>query len=136
MCCTTGCCKRSFEVHDAQGALLYTLEANDCASKSGGNNCCAPTCFNETLTIDVTDATGNLLPPSSFVWPGCNCGGLQDMSNMVVQFSPDSTPDQRTALITGMFLIEFTVMETRRQNNNNNGGGGGGAPPASQEMAR
>jgi len=135
-CCTTGCCARKFEVRDASGKLLYVLEANDCQSKTGGSNCCAPSCLNEALTVDVTDAAGNSLPPSTFVWPGCNCGGLQDMSNMVVQFPEGSSADERTAIMTGMFLIEFTVMETRRNNNNNNGGGGGGAPPASQEMAR
>lgn len=72
MCCTTGCCNRKFETYDASGKLMYTMEINDCNSKSGGTNLCAPTCFNEALTVDVTDANGNLLPPSTFVWPGCN----------------------------------------------------------------
>lgn len=134
-CCSKGCCERQFEVTDGEGKLLYTMQANDCTSKSGGSNCCAPTCFNEALTVDITDASGNLLPPSTFVWPGCNCGGLQDMSNMVVQFPEGASADERTAILTGMMLIEFTVMEARRQNNNNGGAGGGGAPPA-QGMER
>ena len=54
----------------------------------------------------------------------------------VIQFPDGTSPDERTAILAGMMLIEFTIMEERRQqNNNNNGGGGGGAPP-SQEMQR
>jgi len=135
MCCTTGCCNRKFETYDASGKLMYTMEINDCNSKSGGTNLCAPTCFNEALTVDVTDANGNLLPPSTFVWPGCNCGGLTDLTNMVVQFPDGTTAAERSSILTGMMLIEFTVMEQRRQNNKNNNGAGGGAPP-NKEMAR
>ena len=60
-CCTTGCCLRQFTVTDHSGALMYKLEANECCSKSGGCNCCAPTCFNQGLTIDITSASGELL---------------------------------------------------------------------------
>ena len=70
------------------------------------------------------------------ITPGCNCGGLNDLSNIVVAFPEGATADERTALLNGLMLIEFTVMETRRQNKNDGGGGGGGAPPSSQEMER
>mmetsp|Transcript_55884 Transcript_55884/g.98674 ORF Transcript_55884/g.98674 Transcript_55884/m.98674 type:complete len:80 (+) Transcript_55884:1-240(+) len=73
---------------------------------------------------------------STFVWPGCNCGGLTDLSNFIVQFPQGSTPDQRAALLGAMFLVEFTVNEARRQNNNNNSGFSGGGPAAPQEMER
>lgn len=136
-CCTTGCCQRKFETYDNGGKLMYTMEVNDCSSKSGGCNCLAPSLCNEALTVDITAADGTLMPASTFVWPGCNCGGLTDLSNMVIQFPEGSSPDERTAILAGMMLIEFTVMEQRRQNNNNNnGGGGGGAPPTSEEMQR
>jgi len=135
-CCTTGCCLRQFTVTDHSGALMYKLEANECCSKSGGCNCCAPTCFNQGLTIDITSASGELLEPSTFVWPGCNCGGLTDLTNMVVQFPVGSNADERASILAGMMLIEFTVMEMRRQNDKNNNGGGGGGTPANQEMAR
>ena len=55
---------------------------------------------------------------------------------MVVTFPEGATADERTSLLNGMMLIEFTVMEQRRQNQKNNGGGGGGAPPANQQMER
>ena len=42
----------------------------------------------------------------------------------------------KSALVCGMFLIEFTVMEYRRQQSKDNGGGGGGAPPKGKEMKR
>ena len=132
MCCTSGMCQRKFETYDAAGTKIYTLEVNDCTSKSAGSNCLAPSICNENLTVDITDANGNLVAPSTFVFPGCNCGGLADLTNMVVQFPEGSTADQRTAILAGMMLIEFTVMELRKQNNN----GGGGAPVKGQEMER
>jgi len=56
---------------------------------------------------------------------------------MVITFPDGMTADERTALLAGMMLIEFTVMEQRRQNNNNNGGGGGGGgAPQSKTMER
>ena len=134
-CCTSGCCNNKFEVYKGE-AILFTMEVNDCNSKTGGSNCFAPTCCNEALTVDVTDASGNMLPPQTFVWPGCNCGGLNDLTNMVVSFPDNMTADDRTALLLGMMLIEFTVMEYRRQQQKDNGGGGGGQPPKGKEMER
>ena len=61
---------------------------------------------------------------------------LQDMTNMIIEFPDSASADERSSLVVGMFLIEFTVMELRRQNNNNGGGGGGGAPPTHKEMER
>eukprot|EP00316_Scyphosphaera_apsteinii_P001468 CAMPEP_0119343198 /NCGR_PEP_ID=MMETSP1333-20130426/106320_1 /TAXON_ID=418940 /ORGANISM="Scyphosphaera apsteinii, Strain RCC1455" /LENGTH=311 /DNA_ID=CAMNT_0007355577 /DNA_START=90 /DNA_END=1025 /DNA_ORIENTATION=+ len=136
MCCSTGCCARKFETYDGSGKLMYTLEVNDCSSKSGGCNCCAPSLCNEALTVDVYSSDGSLQTPSTFVWPGCNCGGLTDLSNMIITFPEATSADDRTALLAGMMLIEFTVMEQRRQNQKNNNGGGGGGVPANQEMKR
>ena len=44
---------------------------------------------------------------------------------------------QDIALLGGMFLVEYTIMELKRQQEkeNNNQGGGGGAPEQ-QQMAR
>jgi len=136
LCCSKGCCARQFETYDASGNALYTLEVNDCCSKSGGCNFCAPSLCNEALTVDVRSADGTLQRPSTFVWPGCNCGGLTDLSNMIIDFPESTSADQRTALLAGMMLIEFTVMEQRRQNQKNNNNGGGGGAPAQQEMER
>ena len=98
---------------------------------------CAPTCFNEAFDIDVYGPDDQYINTSTFVWPGCNCGGLTDLSNFAIQFPPGSTADQRATLLAGMFLVEYTVNELRRQNNNNGGGGGGGgAPPKNNEMER
>jgi len=135
MCFSTGCCARQFETYDVSGKLVYTLEVNDCTSHSGGCNCCAPTLFNERLTVDVKTADGQYLPPSTFIWPGCNCGGLTDLTNMVVAFPDNATADERSAILAGMMLIEFSVMEMRRQQQKENGGGAGGAPN-SEEMKR
>ena len=49
----------------------------------------------------------------------------------------EATTHQRAALLGGMFLVEYTIMELKRQQEkeNNNQGGGGGAPEQ-QQMAR
>lgn len=135
MCFTTGCCSRQFKTYDASGTHLYTLEVNDCNSQSGGCNCCAPSICNEQLTVDIKKADGKYEAPSTFIWPGCNCGGLTDLTNMVVVFPDNASADERSAIIAGMMLIEYSVMELRRQNQKDNGGGAGGAPPK-QEMTR
>jgi len=132
-CCTTGCTARTFDTFDASGKLVYKLKIDECCSQGGGSNFAAPTCCNESFTVDVYDANGVLLKPSTFVFPGCNCGGLHDMTNMVIAFPEGATADERTALLAGMMLIEFTVMERRRQENKDNGGGGA---PANKEMER
>lgn len=135
-CCTKGCCERQFEAYDASDKLMYTLKVNDCCSASAGSNCLAPSICNESLTVDVYGPDGSPDTPSTFVWPGCNCGGLTDLSNMVIAFPEGTTADQRSALLAGMMLIEFTVMEMRRQNKKNNNGGGGGGAPQNEEMKR
>jgi len=136
-CCTGGCCAAKFIAKDASGNTLYWLRAAACGTKSGAcGNVCAPSCCNEAFDIDVYGPDDKYINTSTFVWPGCNCGGLTDLSNFAIQFPEGSTPEQRSALLAGMMLIEYTVNEMRRQNNNQNGGGGGGAPPKNGEMER
>jgi len=136
-CCTGGCCAAKFIAKDASGNTLYWLRAAACGTKSGAcGNVCAPSCCNEAYDIDVYGPDDKYINTSTFVWPGCNCGGLTDLSNFAIQFPEGSTPEQRSALLAGMMLIEYTVNEMRRQNNNQNGGGGGGAPPKNGEMER
>jgi len=136
-CCVGGMCATYFHVKSPTGEPMYTLRASDCNTQAGAcGNCCAPTCCNESYDIDVYGPDMKYINTSAFVWPGCNCGGLTDLSNFTVQFPEGATADQRASLLGAMFLVEFTVNEFRRQNNNNNGGGGGGAPAQPQEMER
>ena len=117
--------------------LPLTLSGPASGQSGGCGNVCAPSCFNEAFDIDVYGPDDQYINTSTFVWPGCNCGGLTDLSNFAIQFPPGSTADQRATLLAGMFLVEYTVNELRRQNNNNGGGGGGGgAPPKNNEMER
>lgn len=136
--CAQGCCTRTFFITGADGHEMYRMEAPECFYKSGGGGCnvCAPTCFKEAYVIDVY-SNGQLLEndASAFVWPGCNCGGLTDRSNFVINFPDNAAPEERAGLIAGMMLIEYAVNEKKQQDNKNNNGGGGGAP-ARQEMAR
>ena len=123
-----GCtCERSFFVEDPSGAQVYRLAADDCSARSGGcSNFCAPSCCNETFDVDVFTPGGEYINTSTFVWPGCNCGGLTERSNLIAAFPEGASTDERAALIAGLMLVEYTVMEKKRQQDGGGGGGGGG----------
>ena len=137
-CCTGGCCAQIFNAKDASGNLVYKLRASTCGTRSGGcANLCAPSCCNESFDIEVFGPDGEYVNTSTFVFPGCNCGGLTDRSSFVVAFPPGANAEQRATLLAGMMLIEYTVNEfNRQQANGGGGGGGGGAPPKNNEMER
>ena len=89
--------------------------------------------------MDVYRPDGTYVTSSTFVWPGCNCGGLLDMSNLLVKFPSDASEDERAALVAGLMLVEYTVMELKRQqerSNRNRSAGGEGGGPVNAEMAR
>jgi hypothetical protein len=107
-CCTGGCCAQNFNANDASGNLVYKLRASTCGTRSGGcANVCAPTCCNESFDIDVFGPDSEYINTSTFVFPGCNCGGLTDRSNFVVAFPPGANAEQRATLLAGMMLIEY-----------------------------
>ena len=123
-CCTRQFTAETFELGQALPTMQYHLRAPECAS-SQGNNCLAPSCCNESYDMDVYDASeGTIVGGAANVWPGCNCGGLTERSNLVIRFPLGSTPKQRAALVASVFLVEFAHFEAKRQGNN---GGGGGA---------
>lgn len=117
--CCTSCCTRTFDTFDAKGALVYTVHASECSS-SRGSNCCAPTCCNSTYDVDVKDPTGQLVSTTSWVWPGCNCGGLTESTNAMIRFPRSATPQQRAAVVGAMMLVEYAVIEFRSQKNQRN----------------
>jgi len=113
-------CSRSFNAMDGDGQVLYKLKASSCGH-ANGNNCCAPSCFNRAYGVDVYNPEETKVVSSSqWVWPGCNCGGLTDRSNIVARFPEDATAQQRAAIMGGLFLIEFAVMEWKRLQERNN----------------
>jgi len=136
--CGSECCARSFVASDANGKPIYKLRASDCGTHDH-HNCCAPSCLNEEYAVDVFEAgTGEWVGQSSWVWPGCNCGGLTDRSNMATRFPAGSSDESRATLLAGLMLVEYAVHEykqAQQKNNGGGGGGGGGAPPA-QQMVR
>ena len=124
-CCTRQFTAETFDFGQADPTLQYHLRAPECGS-SQGSNLCAPSCLNESYDMDVYDASESaVVGLTANVWPGCNCMGLTDRSNLVVRFPPGSTPKQRAALIASLFLVEFAHFEAKRQDNNGGGGGGG-----------
>ena len=137
--CCNGCCTRQFLITGPDGKLMYEMNAPECGYKSGAGGCnlCAPSCCKEAYVIDVYDENHQIVneASSAFVFPGCNCAGLTDRSNFVVNFPADAPVEKRMGLLAGMMLIEYAVNEKKQQDQKNNSGGGG-APPAAQEMQR
>ena len=136
------CCSRTFIIYDGSEQELYRLKAGQCTSDSGNCNACAPSCCVNAYEVDMYQAgdEGKKIDTSAFLFPGCcTCAGATDRSNFVVKFPAEATTHQRAALLGGMFLVEYTIMELKRQQekeNNNQGGGGGGGAPEQQQMAR
>ena len=115
-------CTRQFtaETFDAPGApanVLFHVRAGEIYS-SRGNNCLAPSCCNRDYDMDVMDASESVVVGHvANVFPGCNCGGVTERSNLVLRFPPNATPKQRAALVASTFLVEFAHFEMRRSQN-------------------
>ena len=139
--CCKSCCTRSYHTYDSAGNAVYVLKASACCTERG-NNCCAPTCCNQSYEVDVYLPSGEYVNSSTFVWPGCNCGGMLDMTNLFIQFPQGSTDESRAALLAGMMLVEYTVQELKRlhdrqrRNQNQSYAGGDGGAPVSAQMER
>ena len=103
----------------------YHIQAPECSS-SRGCNVCAPSCFNESYDMDVYDAhEDKIVSHAANVWPGCNCGGITERSNLLLRFPADATPQQRAALVAALMLVEFAHFEWKKGDNNGGGGGVG-----------
>ena len=127
--CGRGCCVRTFSAEDADGERLYTLRAPRCATRLG-SNMCAPGCCNNSFDVDVYNAGsgaiasgGALLPSeyllsSTFVYPGFNCAGLSERSDLVLRFPAGAGATERASLLAAMVLVDATEMELQRLGTN------------------
>lgn len=92
----------------------YRIRTSECGT-SRGHNVCAPSCFNASYDMDVYDASElNVVARSANVWPGCNCAGATDRSNIVLRFPRDADPKRRAALVAATMLVEFAHFEWRK----------------------
>ena len=97
------------------------MRTSECGTSSG-NNCCAPSCFNASYDLDVFDAgERSVVARAANVWPGCNCAGATDRSNIILRFPRDADPKRRAALVAATMLVEFAHFEWRK--GDNEGGG-------------
>ena len=131
--CCRSCYTRTYKTYDRHGAEVYEIRASMCGTQRGCNFC-APTLCNEAFEVDVY-RNGEYVNSSTWVWPGCNCGGLLDMSNIVVHFPQNANDEERAALVAGLMLVEYTLMELKRQQERNQRNNQGGAPQ-NAEMQR
>mmetsp|Transcript_41533 Transcript_41533/g.50344 ORF Transcript_41533/g.50344 Transcript_41533/m.50344 type:complete len:281 (-) Transcript_41533:276-1118(-) len=121
------CCTRVFHASAAGGNMQYTGHVAECNTREDGCNFCAPSCFNDKFTVDVFKHGAEEAAPVTkiyFIWPGCNCGGLTDRSNIAVKFPPGASADERASLVGMAMLTEYSYFEWRKNQDNNNGGGG------------
>jgi hypothetical protein len=111
--------KTSSSKYDSED--YYRVRTSECGTSSG-NNCCAPSCFNASYDIDVFDERErNVVARAANVWPGCNCAGATDRSNIILRFPRDADPKRRAALVAATMLVEFAHFEWRK--GDNEGGG-------------
>ena len=129
------CCSRSFVAEGGGGGGMdgilsnesnnskyenseyYRVRTSECGT-SNGHNVCAPSCFNASYDMDVFDAgERTVVARSANVWPGCNCAGATDRSNIVLRFPRDADPKRRAALVAATMLVEFAHFEWRKGDN-------------------
>jgi hypothetical protein len=115
--CTKQFKSQTFDTPGAPPNNAYHTRVPECSS-SRGCNMFAPSCLNRDYDMDIYDASETaVVGHAAAVWPGCNCGGLTERSNLVLRFPPNATPKQRAALVASTFLVEFYHFELKRQNN-------------------
>ena len=111
--------KTSSSKYDSED--YYRVRTSECGTSSG-NNCCAPSCFNASYDLDVFDAgERSVVARAANVWPGCNCAGATDRSNIILRFPRDADPKRRAALVAAAMLVEFAHFEWRKGDNESGG---------------
>ena len=110
-------CARSFVAENERGDANYRVRTSECGT-SQGNNCCAPSCFNQSYVVDVFDPEeDHVVARSANVWPGCNCAGATERSNIVLRFPKNATDRERASLVAATVLVEFAHFEWKKNDN-------------------
>ena len=114
-------CARSFVAENERGEANYRVRTSECGT-SQGNNCCAPSCFNQSYVVDVFDPEeAHVVARSANVWPGCNCAGATERSNIVLRFPKNATDRERASLVAVTVLVEFAHFEWKKGDNQEGG---------------
>jgi hypothetical protein len=114
-------CARSFVAENERGEANYRVRTSECGT-SQGNNCCAPSCFNQSYVVDVFDPEeAHVVARSANVWPGCNCAGATERSNIVLRFPKNATDRERASLVAATVLVEFAHFEWKKGDNQEGG---------------
>jgi hypothetical protein len=114
-------CARSFVAENERGEANYRVRTSECGT-SQGNNCCAPSCFNQSYVVDVFDPKeAHVVARSANVWPGCNCAGATERSNIVLRFPKNATDRERASLVAATVLVEFAHFEWKKGDNQEGG---------------
>ena len=110
-------CARSFVAADESGVENYRMRTSECGT-SVGNNVCAPSCCNESYDVDVFDPRETtVVARATNAWPGWNCAGATDRSNVVLRFPKDASARERASLVAAMTLVEFAHFEWKKNDN-------------------
>ena len=110
-------CARSFVAADESGVETYRMRTSECGT-SVGNNVCAPSCCNASYDVDVFDARETtVVARATNAWPGWNCAGATDRSNVVLRFPKDASARERASLVAAVTLVEFAHFEWKKNDN-------------------
>jgi len=101
---------------DGSFETRYSLRTNtSCCGRV--NNCCGATCFKNDAVYDVLDTKGEIVAHLQRTYgggKGAFCKMCWDVSQYVLEFPRDSTPEDRMLLITGLFQVEYQLFEAQK----------------------
>lgn len=99
---------------------LYTLKINRCCANGGRFNFCGATCLKQDMVFEILNAkTGEHVATLQKTYGGNGFSSVFrccfDFDNYVLEFPPDSTPEQRLLLLTAIMNVEYQFFENAGQ---------------------
>ena len=124
-------CETFMSVKNQNDQEIFTLRRPVCCSMKDGCcvNVCAPSCCNAVHKTSI-EQNGVEVGEMKNIWPGWNMRGCFQSSsaadNFALIYPVQATVEEKSLLLAGLMLHNFTFWETRSNQNGGGGGGGGG----------
>ncbi|EQC29786.1 hypothetical protein SDRG_12557 [Saprolegnia diclina VS20] len=91
----------------------YTIRLNvACCGRT--NNFCGGTCFKRNAVYDILDVQDNVVAHLQLTAADTRswCRAMGSFNTYILEFPPDSTPEDRALLVTALFQIEFAILNS------------------------
>jgi len=119
-CMENMCGKQSWRIEDSNQQTKYYIQDNTCICTGGLTNSCAPTWCCPLRTMKILDenkqefevAEEKDAPMMQNIF-ACNLMRLclPGLDQYKMTFPPNATPEDKSLLLAGLFLIEFSMFE-------------------------